>query len=87
MSTEEFAPRGRPVGRRIGAAHRATRRAAVAALALLAMVACGGCIWLAIPSLAYQGYKAEQPANQGAQSKSHDGSQQQQQSSGGYDYE
>lgn len=58
------------------AANRGTiGAAAVAALALLAMAVCGGCIWLAIPSLAYQGYKAEQPANQNGQAKSHGNSQ------------
>ena len=29
------------------------------ALATVTMVSCSGCIWLAIPSLAYEGYKYE----------------------------
>jgi hypothetical protein len=40
-----------------------------AAAAIFAMVAgCTGCLWLAIPSLAYEGYKYESPASK--QSKS-----------------
>jgi uncharacterized membrane protein YebE (DUF533 family) len=78
----------RPEGRRRrGRTHYTPARgsmgaAAIAIVALLAMTVCNGCIWLAIPSLAYQGYKAEQPANQSGQAKPHDSSQQPQQSSG-----
>jgi hypothetical protein len=40
---------------------------AVAAAGLFAMsAACGGCLWIAIPSLAYQGYKYESGSDQGA---------------------
>lgn len=52
-----------------GSARGSIAAAGVAIAALLAMIACGGCIWLAIPSLAYEGYKAEK-ASQSTQ-KSH----------------
>jgi hypothetical protein len=48
----------------------------VAAAALVAMSAvCGGCLWIAIPSLAYQGYKYESGGHQDAQAKQHQSSQ------------
>lgn len=31
--------------------------------------ACGGCLWIAIPSLAYQGYKYESGTHQSTQAK------------------
>ncbi len=41
-----------------------------AAVALLAMSAgCSGCLWLAVPSLAYQGYKYESGHHQSSQAK------------------
>jgi predicted SAM-dependent methyltransferase len=43
---------------------------AVALAALLAMsAACGGCLFIAVPSLAYQGYKYESGGQQGTQAK------------------
>ncbi|MGH7914066.1 MAG: hypothetical protein ACREPW_05380 [Candidatus Binataceae bacterium] len=49
--------------------------AVVAALAIFAMSAiCSGCLWIAIPSLAYQGYKYES-GGQNAQAKQHQSSQ------------
>jgi len=43
----------------------------VAVAALFAMSAgCGGCLWIAIPSLAYQGYKYES-GGQSGQAKQH----------------
>lgn len=48
---------------------------AAAAAALFAMSAgCGGCLWIAIPSLAYQGYKYES-GGQSGQAKQHQSSQ------------
>ena len=48
---------------------------AVAAALLFAMsVGCGGCLWIAIPSLAYQGYKYES-GGQSGQAKPHQSSQ------------
>jgi hypothetical protein len=42
--------------------------AAAMLVALLAMsAACGGCLWLAVPSLAYQGYKYESGDHQDSQ--------------------
>jgi hypothetical protein len=47
----------------------------VAAAALFAMTAgCSGCLWIAIPSLAYQGYKYES-GSQSGQAKQHQSSQ------------
>ena len=48
----------------------------IAALALLIVVAagCNSCLWLAIPSLAYQGYKYES-GDQNGQAKQHQNSQ------------
>ena len=47
----------------------------VAAAALFAMSAgCSGCLWIAIPSLAYQGYKYES-GGQSGQAKQHQSSQ------------
>jgi hypothetical protein len=47
-----------------------------AALALFAISAgCSGCLWIAIPSLAYQGYKYESGGKNG-QAKQHQSSQQ-----------
>jgi len=47
----------------------------VAAAALFAMSAgCSGCLWIAIPSLAYQGYKYES-GGQNGQAKQHQSSQ------------
>ncbi len=86
MKAEESGGRGGRGRAHIGRARSAIARAAIAALALLAMAVCGGCIWLAIPSLAYQGYKAEEPANQNGQTKPRDNSQQQSQG-GSYQYE
>jgi hypothetical protein len=51
---------------------------AVAAMlvALLAMsAACQGCLWLAIPSLAYQGYKYESGDHQDSQDRQHQNAQ------------
>jgi len=46
-----------------------------AALALFAISAgCSGCLWIAIPSLAYQGYKYES-GGQNGQAKQHQSSQ------------
>ncbi len=48
---------------------------AIAAAALLAMSAgCGGCLWIAVPSLAYQGYKYES-GDQNGQAKQRQSSQ------------
>lgn len=50
-------------------------RTAVAAVLLVVLTGCSGCLWIAIPSLAYQGYKAEEsPKSRTAQSKSPDNS-------------
>jgi hypothetical protein len=49
--------------------------AVVAALALFAISAgCSGCLWIAIPSLAYQGYKYKS-GDQNSQAKQHQSSQ------------
>jgi hypothetical protein len=49
---------------------------AIAVAALCAISAgCGGCLWIAIPSLAYQGYKYES-GDQSGQAKQHQSSQQ-----------
>jgi len=45
-------------------------------VALLAMsAACEGCLWLAVPSLAYQGYKYESGDHQESQDRQHQHSQ------------
>ena len=45
------------------------------AVALFAMSAvCSGCLWIAVPSLAYQGYKYESGGRQTDQTKQHEGS-------------
>lgn len=64
-----------------------------AVLAVIAMVSCSGCIWLAIPSLAYEGYKYEKTgsftgssspsASSSASSKSQDSNNNSNDSSGG----
>lgn len=47
----------------------------VAAAALFAMsTGCSGCLWIAIPSLAYQGYEHESGGQRG-QAKQHQSSQ------------
>lgn len=49
---------------------------AVMAAALFAMSAgCSGCLWIAIPSLAYQGYKYESGGGQNGQTKQHQSAQ------------
>lgn len=51
---------------------------AVAAMlvVMLAMsAACEGCLWLAIPSLAYQGYKYESGDRQDSQDRQHQNAQ------------
>jgi uncharacterized membrane protein YebE (DUF533 family) len=45
-------------------------RFAAAALLIAVVASCNGCLWLAIPSLAYQGYKYES-GNQNGQAKQH----------------
>ncbi|HZO82849.1 MAG TPA: hypothetical protein VFB33_14225 [Candidatus Binataceae bacterium] len=65
-------------GRRRARVSGAIGVAAIVAAALFATTACSGCFWLAVPSLAYQGYKAEQPANQSGQNKARSSSQQSQ---------
>lgn len=50
--------------------------AGAALLALLAMSAgCSGCLWLAVPSLAYEGYKYESGHHQSIQAKPRNSSQ------------
>jgi hypothetical protein len=50
-------------------------RLVIAAAALLVICAgCAGCLWIAIPSLAYQGYKYES-GDQTGQAKQHQNSQ------------
>ena len=56
-------------------AHGSVATAAIALVALLAMIACSGCLWLAIPSLAYQGYKAEHRSSESGQAKQNNSSQ------------
>lgn len=48
-------------------------RVAAAALLILLAAGCSGCLWLAIPSLAYQGYKYES-GDQKGQAKQHQNS-------------
>jgi hypothetical protein len=48
-------------------------RVAAAALLIAVAASCDGCLWLAIPSLAYQGYKYES-GNQNGQAKQHQNS-------------
>ena len=49
-------------------------RIAAAILLLVAAANCCSCLWLAIPSLAYQGYKYES-GDQNGQAKQHQNSQ------------
>ena len=43
---------------------------------LIAMsAACGGCLWIAVPSLAYQGYKYESGDHQDSQARQHQSAQ------------
>jgi hypothetical protein len=42
---------------------------ALALVSLLAMIVCSGCLALAIPSLAYQGYKYEHSSSQSSKTK------------------
>jgi hypothetical protein len=63
-------------GRRHGIGARGSiATAAIALVALLVMAVCSGCLWLAIPSLVYRGYKAEERPNQSAQTKQNNNSQ------------
>lgn len=80
-----------PCGRRRGPGMRPPRKArasiatvAIAIVSLLATVVCSGCLWIAIPSLAYQGYKAEERSHQSGQPKQTSNSQR---SSSGDQYE
>lgn len=54
--------------------------AAIAIVALLMMAVCSGCLWLAVPSLAYQGYKAEHRSDHNGQAKQNNNSQKSQSS-------
>lgn len=50
--------------------------AAAILVALLTMsAACEGCLWLAVPSLAYQGYKYESGDHQDSQARQHQNTQ------------
>lgn len=51
---------------------RSTLTMAAACVAMLAIsAACSGCLWIAIPSLAYEGYKYESGSRQDGQAKQH----------------
>jgi len=55
---------------------RSTLAAVAVLVALLAMsAACEGCLWLAVPSLAYQGYKYESGDHQDSQGRQHQSEQ------------
>lgn len=50
---------------------RRVRLALLFAILGLLTISSGGCLWLAVPELAYEGYKAEEkPGNQSAQKSS-----------------
>jgi hypothetical protein len=49
--------------------------AAMLAVLIAMSAGCGGCLWIAIPSLAYQGYKYESGGHQESQARPHQSAQ------------